>query len=192
MRIGIDIDDTLTDIREEVIKQAFIYAEELGKDIESIKLKLNNNKEGNIYSEIFGFNYDEKDYFLRNIQEKITDNVKPRSGAVDVIKKLKENNHEIYIITGRKKEFHDDPYLQSKKWLDKNNVYYDKLIVDAGNKKDVCLEEEIDLFIDDLLDNCLAVSNIGVDVIRFSDKKHDKFNNYTNWEDIYKYITEKE
>ena len=37
MRIGIDIDDTLTDIREEVIKQAFIYAEKLGKDIASIK-----------------------------------------------------------------------------------------------------------------------------------------------------------
>jgi len=72
MRIGIDIDDTLTDIKEELDRAAISYAKGIGKLIdENIKIEgLYGN--GNIYQQIFHFSEEELKYFLREIQESIT------------------------------------------------------------------------------------------------------------------------
>ena len=162
MRIGIDIDDTMTDIKEKLTKAAIKYAKSLNKDIQNIDnndiVDIYNN--GNIYQKLFNFNYEELKYFLGTIQEEITDNAFPRENCVEVINKLHNDGNEIYIITARDKEFHEDPYLQSKEWLEKNSIYYDKLIVNARDKKIACLENNIALLIDDSISNCLNVANV--------------------------------
>ena len=91
------------------------------KDI-NIEDKYNN---GSKWQELFHFNYKELKYFLKDIQEGITNKAIPRDNAVNVINKLKNDGHKIIIITARDSEFHDDPYKYSKDWLDKNNIYYD-------------------------------------------------------------------
>lgn len=93
--------------------------------------------------------------------------VKPRFNAVEAINRLRK---EGIIITTRDSEFHDDLYLLSKNWLDKNNIEYDKLIVNAREKGTVCKNENIDLFIDDQLNNCLDVLKEGIKVIRISNE----------------------
>jgi len=75
-----------------------------------------------------------------------------------VIHNLKELGHTIIIITARTDEFHDNPYRQSKEWLEKNNIEYDKLVVNARDKGMACIEEKIDLYIDDNLNNCIRVN----------------------------------
>ena len=92
---------------------------------------------------MFQFNYEELKYFLKDIQESITNKAKPRENAVEVINKLKNDGNEIIIITARDSEFHDDPYKYSKDWLDKNNIYYDKLVVNARNKEDNVLKKRL-------------------------------------------------
>lgn len=113
-------------------------------------------------------NYEELKHFLGDIQEEITNNAIPRPGAVEAIKKLREEGHEIYIITARDNEFHEDPYMLSKNWLDNNSIEYDKLIVNVREKAPLCKNEKIDIFIDDQLNNCLEVSKEGIKTIRFT------------------------
>ena len=71
MRIGIDIDNTLTDVQNKLTQAARLYAESLKK------LKNNNINEindsgndGSIYQKLFGFSYDELKYFLVFFQQK--------------------------------------------------------------------------------------------------------------------------
>ena len=135
-------------------------------------------------------NYDELLYFFGNIQEKITKKAKPREDVVEVLKNLRKDGHKIYIVTARDSEFHNDPYGLSKTWLDKNNIEYDKLIVDARDKAKVCKEQNVDLFIDDKLSNCQGVSNEGIVTIRITNytDPHQNIINKKNWKEIYEYI----
>ncbi len=50
-------------------------------------------------------------------------------------------------------------------WLKKNNIYYDKLIVNVRKKGEICKQEKIDLFIDDNISNCLDVTKYGIKTI---------------------------
>ena len=188
MRIGIDIDDTLTDVKDELYQAAKDYAKKLGNKIEEITDLEDKNNNGNKWQEVFHFNYQELKYFLKDIQEEITNKALPRENVVDVIKKLKEDGNEIIIITARDSEFHDDPYKYSKDWLDKNDIYYDKLVVNARDKQKTCIDEKIDLFIDDSKANCLAVASSGINTIRICNEVKADENCFNNWQDIYDYI----
>lgn len=195
MKIGIDIDNTLTEVQEELNKAAFEYAISLGKKIDNYDNPMEDIKNnGDTYRKKFQFTYEELKYFLKNIQENITNNAIPRENAKEVIDKLKKDGNEIYIITARDSEFHDDPYKLSKDWLDKNEIYYDKLIVNAREKSSTCKNEKIDLFIDDQLNNCLSVQNVGIQTIMITDKtyNYDKIKQLKDWNEIYNYINEME
>ena len=190
MIIGIDIDDTLTDIRDEVGAAALKYAQSLNKDIDESKVVWDKNNNGCSFKERYNLNKEELLYFFRNIQENITKKAKPREGVVEVIKKLREDGHKIYIITARDSEFHEDPFELSKVWLDKNNIEYDKLIVNARDKAKVCREQNVDAFIDDKLSNCLEISNENIITIRITNyiDEHQEIVNKKNWKEIYEYI----
>lgn len=189
MRIGIDIDDTMTNIKDKLTSAAIQYAKSLNKDVKNIDyniVDIYNN--GNIYQKLFNFNYEELKYFLGTIQEEITNNAVPRKNCVKVINDLHKDGHEIYIVTARDNEFHKDPYLYSKEWLEKNKIYYDKLIVNARDKKIACLENNITLLIDDSISNCLNVANVGIDAIIIGNKNNSKIKSVDNWQEIYDYI----
>ena len=190
MIIGVDIDDTLTDIRDEVGAAALKYAQSLNKDIDETKVVWDKNNNGSSFKERYNFNYDELLYFFGNIQENITKKAKPREDVVDVIKKLREDGHKIYIITARDSEFHNNPYELSKTWLNKNNIEYDKLIVDARDKEKICREQNIEIFIDDKLSNCMQISNENIVTIRITNytEQHQNIVNKKNWKEIYEYI----
>ncbi len=195
MKIGIDIDNTLTEVQEELNKAAFEYAISLGKKIDNYDNPIEDIKnDGDTYRKKFQFTYEELKYFLKDIQENITNSANPRENAKEAIDKLKEKGHEIYIITARDSEFHDDPYKLSKDWLDKNKIYYDKLIVNAREKSSVCKNEKIDLFIDDQLNNCLSVQNAGIQTIMITNEiyNYDEIKQLKNWNEIYNYINEME
>ena len=196
MNIGIDIDDTLTDIRDKLNLAAEKYANELGKENKNEEDKyVEDSNNGNVYQIKYGFTYEELKYFLSVIHEGITKKEEPRKNCVEIIRKLHNEGHKIYIITARDSEFHEDPYKLSKDWLDKNNIYYDELIVNARNKLEVCQRKNIDLFIDDQLANCTKLSEAGIKVIRiteYNDIQHGDIINKNNWNEIYNYIKDLE
>ena len=143
MRIGIDIDDTMTNIKDKLTNAAIQYAKSLNKDVQNIDyniVDIYNN--GNIYQKLFDFNYEELKYFLGTIQEEITDNAIPRENCVEVINKLHNDGDEIYIITAR--EVYGDSELVSFECLIYNegedgdeSKYIAKATINAFQPKDV-------------------------------------------------------
>lgn len=158
MRIGIDIDDTMANIKDKLNAAAMQYAKSLNKDVKNIDYNIVDvYKNGNIYQKLFNFNYEELKYFLGTIQEEITDNAIPRENCVEVINKLHNDGNGIYIITAR-------------------------------DKGKVCIENNIDLLIDDSISNCLNVDNLGIDTIIIGNKNDRGIKNINNWQEIYEYI----
>ncbi len=192
MNIGIDIDNTLTDIEKELFKVANIYTKEINPNFIPHKFieydGIRNMSD--FYSFIFGWSSKETEYFFRNPRIEVVDNAKPRKYSREVIKKLKDEGNNIYIITARTKRFDDIPYERSKNWLDKNDIIYDKLIVEAVDKVSASKELNVKLFIDDQLNNCINLSKNGIHTIRLTDsnKKYENIVNIKSWDEIYKYI----
>lgn len=71
MRIGIDIDNTLTNVQEELNEAAYNDAIKLGKPIDTSVIKEDINNNGSFYKQNFKFSYNELKYFLKEIMEKI-------------------------------------------------------------------------------------------------------------------------
>ena len=87
MIIGVDIDDTLTDIRKELQKASFDYEKGLNKQINESSMSFDKNNDGSSFKEKYNFTHEELQYFFKNIQEKIIKSAEPREDVVECIKK---------------------------------------------------------------------------------------------------------
>jgi len=162
MNIGIDIDDTLTYSHENRLAygQKFDYEKLNGKNLI--------NPYGQNTMDIF--NWTEKTDFRLWFEEGLYEaekNYPPRPFAKQVINDLWLEGHKIYIISSRGKEWFENPYEESKEWLDKNEIKYDKIFVETDDKAKMCKELNIDVFIDDTPLKCLEVANTGVTTFIF-------------------------
>lgn len=85
-------------------------------------------------------------------------------------------------------KYFDNPYELCKRYLSKYNIKYDKLIVDAHDKGSICKRENIDVFIDDSIKNCVSVGEYGIRVFIYDNtynKNEDRFDRVYNWKEIY-------
>ena len=172
MRIGIDIDDTMTFIKDDLLEAAINYDKSLGN---SGKF-LNDNY---YVGKRFEWNKEEYSYFMGEVRKQVVNNAKLRPGLIEVLTKLKEMGHEIIIITARSNRYYKDSHNMTIDWLRKEQIPYDKLILPSVNKKKDCLEEQIDIFLDDDVNNCLSVSSAGIKTFIM-----DNVDNYLEDKDI--------
>lgn len=160
MNIGIDIDDTLTNTYE----LAFNYAEdytvnELKKEIKYV----NRERIRNRFTQNFhGWSEEEDRSFWDKYYEIIANNVKIKLFAKEVIDKLRLEGNEIYFITARHKSDKFDIEETTKKWLAENEIKYEKIYLSVLNKDEVAQDNNIDIFIDDNITNCLNVAKTGI------------------------------
>ena len=147
MRIGIDIDGVLNNVGlYELEHGAKFYIEQLGKHLE--------NPNGDGSNNIFGGTKKEDDMFW---SKEIYDFVKlpARDHACEIIRKLKNLGHEIYIVTARTSDLSYcdiSPEKMKKiviKWLKKYKIYYDKIVWTSKEKLSYCKENKIEVMIDD-------------------------------------------
>lgn len=183
MRIGVDIDDTITSSWSTYAKE---YAKVLGIEED----KLINGKP--YYSDIIKEKYTLEEYFekIKPINDKITPILPLKEDVKEIIDKIYELGHTITFITARGKET-TNAYEVTKKYLDDSNIKYEKLILSPLNKSKVCLEEKIELFIDDSIKHCNAVSGEGIDVLMFEtryNKDYLELKHIKSWKEIYEYI----
>lgn len=150
MRIGIDIDGVLTDIEKWQLDYGSKFFSKYNKQI--IKF------DGYEISEIFGVS-DELDIAFWNeyIYEYATKEP-ARKFASEVIKKLKEEGNEIYIITARyltDRQTEDGEKMRNTvtNWLKKQDIIYDKIIFSPEDKLEACIENNIELMIEDKVEN---------------------------------------
>ena len=188
MIIGIDMDDTICSTNERIIVEADKYDKEvLGgtgiKDINAYE-----------FTEMMGWPKDMKGQFFADRLEHIMGTAKIKDSAKEVINKLHEEGCKIIIISFRKDKYIKDPYALTKNWLDDHGVHYDKIYVNTGSKVDECIDNDVDLFIDDKESHCEDVNREGIDVLLFTNAyNHDekRFDRVDNWYEVEKYIKEK-
>ena len=140
MTIGIDIDDTICSTNEKIIVEADKYDKEvLGgsgvKDINAYE-----------FTEMMGWEKDMKGKFFKDKLEYIMDNAEVKDGAKEIINKLYDEGNKIIFISFRKGKYINEPYILTKKYLDRNGIKYNKIYVDTGSKVDECINEKVDLF----------------------------------------------
>ena len=182
MKIGIDIDDTITNSWQCIIP---LYSKEFNIPIEELE------KSKPYYGAINHLiTIDEYYELMKGKCDSFAANVELKENVKETLTKLHNNGYEIIFITARGKE-HKDPYQLSKDYLDKHQIPFDKLIVDSKDKSIACIEEEIDIFIDDSLKHCKEVAEKGFEVLLFEtnyNKEDQEFKHMKDWNEIYEYI----
>lgn len=156
MNIGIDIDGCITDIARFIADYGIKFCYE-----NNIKYNLKENE----YDEAkaLGISDELAEKFWNEYLGFYATKYKTRDFAKEVIDKLKEKN-KIYIITARNEEGLPKElygYMQKMviKWLEDNEIKYDKLIFSKGSKLPYCLENNIDIMVEDSPRNLLDISN---------------------------------
>ncbi|MCL2354877.1 MAG: hypothetical protein FWC68_03205 [Oscillospiraceae bacterium] len=197
MRIGIDIDGVLTNVHQFTIDYFTKYCVE-------------NNIEYTIgdcdYESATTFNVSNKtdeDFWYEHIFY-YAKNQPARIFSSEVIKKLKKEGHEIYIITARWLSNKSDETGNKMRnavenWLHNNDIKYDKLIFsklkEYGERKiESCENTKIDLMIEDSPQNIIELSAV-CPIICFDNSYNQNVegnNIYRcySWYDIYKKIRE--
>lgn len=188
MRIGIDIDNVISNF-DEVLKKEFLEHDKVLRNTGIVDENLY------ITSGMFDWSKEEtRDFYYPNI-ERIAKSLSLIDGSKEYIDKIKSEGYSIYIITGRDNGEYSNPFDMTKEWLNKNNIYYDKLIFtnckDKMAKARVCLENNIDIMNDDSVSMCESCLDNGI-VSLLMDKPCNRSSNITrvyNWKDIYNFIS---
>ena len=192
MRIGVDIDNVISTFNEELLEEFLKHNKELGYGKEI------NNDADYITRGMFNWKEGEVEAYYKDNIERIVNKLNVKRDAKKYIDKLKKDGHYIYIITGRDNGEYSDPYNNTKKWLDDKSIKYDKLILtnayknDEHGKSEKCIENNIDVMIDDSVNICKDCINYGITTLLMDTPYNRQINDITrvhNWKEIYDYIT---
>ena len=189
MRIGIDIDNVISNFNDTLLTEYILHDKELRNS------GIINKDADYIRKGMFDWNEDEETNFYKNNIERIAKKLGVIEGAKEYIDKLHDDGHIICIITGRNNGEYKEPYNMTKKWLEDNNIYYDNLILtdayDKHAKTKECLEHNIDIMIDDSVRICSDCIENGITTI-LMDTPYNKYSNMQrvkSWKEFYEYIS---
>ena len=184
MKIGVDIDDTISCTNKRMIEEALRYDEEYvnGRGFK--------NKNGETFIEKFYWNVYNVDGFLQKVRKsKFFLGLEVKEQADEYLNKLYQEGHEIYFITRRHTSL--GVKLKTKKWLKNNGFKYNNIYFGIVDKGKFCKDNNIDLLIDNDYKNVDQAIKYGVDAILMVDdynKLLRKYNKVKNWQEIYDYI----
>jgi hypothetical protein len=194
MKIAIDIDGVILNTENLFLVYAELYDIKLGK----IKMK---NKCGCTVEEKYDWTEEEVYHFWRQNLIKMTEEAELMPGAKIVINKLKEEGHTLIINTARgmdngiKNEKKNDKIIDSaKEKFIEQNLQFDKYYWGVADKSIPCIEENVDVMIDDNYKNCINVASKKIHVLYFREiaapeiKNNEYIHEVHNWGEIYRYI----
>lgn len=166
MRIGIDMDNTICSTKEEIVHYSNLYCEEK-----------------NINQDELWFNY--KDDFLNKYLLDVYTNAKLKDGCKKSINNLFKNN-TVYIITARTNKYIKNIKDVSFNYLRNYGINVTDVIINAGDKVKECIDNKIDLMIDDSIYNYNKLVENNVNVLLFDENNCviDNINKFNNWNDL--------
>ena len=187
MRIGIDIDNCISNF-DDVLLEEYIKHDKKLRNTGII-----NDKPYYITEGMFDWSKEENDNFYYNNIQRIAMSLKPLNNAKEVIDKLKADGNEIYIITSRDNGEYINPEKMTREWLEKYEIYFDKLILTGRHEKGpVCKENNIDIMIEDNIKNCEDIENNGVKCYIMNtryNQEETRFERVKRWDEIYSKIS---
>lgn len=183
MRIGIDIDDVITD-SSLMIKE---YVMKLDKDGELLNY-MEDIMRGDAPNPTI------KKFFEENIIE-IFKMVRIKENASEVIKRLMNKGNEVFIVTSRGEIKFKGSVQVTLEYFKLNDIKYTKILFDSFDKAKVCKENKIDLMIDDSEKYCREIQDANIRSILFTSKvnKYIESNvkRVENWLELEKIIENK-
>lgn len=166
MRIGIDIDETLVNTEDS-------FKRIVDKYNLNIKCKYRNIWTKDEFSILYP-------YFTEMLG-----NVNLKANAKEVIEKLTNLGHEIYIITARSNKHSPRIEDVTLDMLDKNSIDVKKVYFGEDKKSTLAKKLKLDLMIDDSEYVYKNMLKEGIDCILFGDK-------IKTWDEVLDYINRKE
>ncbi len=192
MRIGLDIDNVISNFDDTLTKEYLKHDKELRNT------GIINRNARDITHGMFDWTEEEDKEFYYNNIERIARLLKPIKESVHYIKKLKQEGNEIYIISGRENGEYTNAFEITKEWLDKYEIPYDKIILtnadDDHKKTEECIKNNIDIMIEDSVPKCQDLEKNGVNVYMMNtrfNKNIDFKNRVSEWKEIYYKISSK-
>ncbi len=188
MKIGVDIDNVLSNFNEVLLTDYINHDKEL---------RNNGIINKDVYiRKMFDWTEDEENQYYKENIERLASLLQPIKDCSKYIKVLREKGYSIYIISGRNNGEYSDPYKMTIEWLEKYNIEYDKLILtnayNSEEKAKVCRENNISIMIDDSTRILTEVDKYGIKALLMDTPYNiEKGNNLTrvqNWKEIYEYI----
>lgn len=191
MRIGIDIDDTLTDTYELIFNYAqYFTANELKKEINQVdREKIKDRFTKNFHN----WAKEDEEAFFDKYYETIVSNVRIKPFAKEIIDKLRDEKNEIYFITARFLSSKFDIEQATKKWLEENEIEYEGIYLNVSDKAKIIKENKIDILIDDNINNCLNAVENGIktyimdSLVNYS-FKDERIERIYSWPHLYQVI----
>lgn len=158
MRIGIDIDDVITNTSETM--QEYVMKDKNSKKIKEymVEIMKGNPSEPEIVQ------------FCTENYIKVFKETTVKKHASEVIKRLLNEQNEVYLITARGEhlEFFKGSEKITIEFLKENDINYTGIIFNSTDKASLCKENHIDLMIDDSVAHCEDVRNVGIKSILFT------------------------
>jgi uncharacterized HAD superfamily protein len=184
MRIGIDIDDTISKTNEKLVEEAIKY------DRERVKGKGFKDPDAYSFMEMFYWNVVDVDTFLKTFRAGNSFlELDAKEGAQEVINKLYDEGNEIYFITRRNNSF--KMKHMTKKWLKKNGFKYNKVFFYIKDKGKFGSDLELDYFIDNDEKNVYEALEYGIKSY-LMDTKYNKdvldLERVNSWSEFYNKI----
>ena len=144
---------------------------------------------GDNYLEVSDFCFYKNEADIASVVNKI----KAENKNEYYIDKLIDDGNEIYLISNRSNKQYQNAYLTTKNNLEINDIKYSKLIItETNDKSKECIEEKIDLMIDDRASNCMKLLDKNINCLLFKTKYEkrifDNLNSVSSWSELYEYI----
>lgn len=197
MKIAFDIDGVLTDIEKFQLEYGSkFFKKKYNRDIYNVN--------GYGIKEVFNCTDQQEIKFWVKNTLKYMNTVKPRINADITIKKLHEEDNQIFIISSRAKTAENSILgLIMRKlviyWLKQNNIIYDEIFFcsvknSSIDKFNICKKYEIDIMVEDKKENVQEISKI-IPTLCYTTKNNQEYagrNIYrvNNYDEVYVKVNE--
>lgn len=182
MNIGIDLDGVLYDTENWFRVESCFYNEKIGGG------EMIAPEEVKAYKR-YNWTKEQENEFLKECLLEIENNAPMMYKAKEVLDRLVEDGHKIFVITSRGLVFSEELEI-TKKRLEKDNIKYEKLIFSTSDKGSVCKNLNVDVMIEDYKDYVLNIAESGIKCFFYRGNiltqiNHPNVTEVRNWGDIY-------
>ena len=160
MILGIDIDDVVTETSLSMVAHAKIHETEIcGKG--DILDHLSEVMRGE-------FPTPEVKVYLNHFMAEIMDAAVVKENAVEVLCRLKEKGHKLVYITARGEKKYPGSTEVTENMLKENRIPCDGMVYNSYDKLQDCMDNGVELMIDDSVKNCTDIAKGGIPTLLFT------------------------
>lgn len=188
MKIGIDLDGVVFDSETDYRVYSELY------DLLELKRNSKINERELAFQKRFKWSEEEIADFFQKYQKKIVEESNYMPGAKMVLNMLKDEGHELIIITARGTVNEKVIEWTEKRFKNDNMNIFNKTYYNVVNKEEICKKENIDVMIDDSNSNCKKISESKIKTIylkaapSYDMEENEYLKVLYNWGEIYRYI----